>query len=119
MDVPPYETKGNGDTVTGMIPRFMPMFERLERQNQQITPVATSRPNGSRESRDLDSSPQDDAHQQDDESRANQPQFFTGHREHKVGLLIRNECTLSLIAIEQSLASSPPPPIAMRACAVL
>ena len=46
-DDPPYDTKGRGTPVTGMMPRHMPMFWNAWKPNQQAMPAAATRPNTS------------------------------------------------------------------------
>ena len=47
IELPPYDTKGSGTPVTGMMPRHMPMFWKAWKPNQQAMPAAAMRPNTS------------------------------------------------------------------------
>ena len=44
IDEPPYDTKGSGTPVTGMMPRHIPTFWKAWKPNQQAMPAAATRP---------------------------------------------------------------------------
>ena len=44
IELPPYDTKGRGTPVTGMMPRHIPMFWKAWKPNQQAIPAAATRP---------------------------------------------------------------------------
>ena len=69
IELPPYDTKGSGTPVTGMMPRHMPMFWKAWKPNQQAMPAAAMRPNTSSVSAEIASARQ----MHDGEQRDQQP----------------------------------------------
>ena len=100
---PPYDMNGSGIPVIGMIPIVMPTFSKIWIANIASTPMATSVPKKSDDSRAMRQSRQAKQRvEQQQRGAADEAEVLADRGEDEVGVLFGHEAVLGLHARRRS-----------------